>query len=284
MNSNNDVESSKDILEKQKKESSGAETNKELEKENSEDVKKSDYLSFRVDEDKTGENNPLNQMEKGTDTRNPIIKFLEHFGELFVLNLIFILACIPIITIGASVTALLTMTNKMVRAEDGNIWEGFWKAFRANFKPATILWVISLIYMYVIYIVYMMMIRQGETASNVLTVILGLLLVVFTFIFPLLYPIVARYENTTMNYIKNSLIISVANLKAWFVITVIWFIPIFVFMASPIVFAYIWYLWVLIMCSACAYSTSLIMMPIYEKLENKDTVDENSSQSETAEK
>lgn len=246
----------------------------EVETDNSIEEKKSDYLSFRVDEEKTGENNPLNQLEKGTDTRNPIIKFFEHFGELFVLNLIFILACIPVITIGAAVTALLTMTNKMIRAEDGNIWEGFWKAFRSNFKPATILWIISGIYIYIIYMVYMTMLRQTETASNVLTVSLGLLLVVFTFIFPLLFPLVARYENTTWNYIKNALVISIVNLKAWFVITVIWFIPIFVFMANPIIFAYIWYLWILIMCSACAYSTSLIMKPIYEKLEKKEEADE----------
>lgn len=231
---------------------------------------KSDYLALHEAEELTGENNPLNQMEKNTDQRNPIIKFLEHFGELFALNLIFVLACIPIITMGAALAALFTMTNKMVRNEDGKIWEGFWKAFRTNIKPATILWGISLAYMYVIYMVYMLMIRQTGLLTNILTVILGLLLVAFTFTFPLLYPMVARYENTIGNYLKNSLIVSIANLKVWFVTTVIWFIPIFVFMAKPIVFAYLWYFWLLIMCSVCAYCTSLTMQKVYEQLENKD--------------
>ena len=72
---------------------------------------------METEEELTGENNPMNRMEKGTDTRNPIIKALERFGDLFALNLTFILSCIPVITIGASVTALFTMTNKMVRNE-----------------------------------------------------------------------------------------------------------------------------------------------------------------------
>lgn len=232
---------------------------------------KSDYLALQVNEELTGENNPLNQLEKNTDKRNPIIKFLEHFGELFVLNLIFVLACIPVITIGAAVTALFTMTNKMVRNEDGNLWEGYWKAFRLNFKPATILWIISLIYMYMIYGVYMVMIHQTGTMTNILTVLLGLLLVVFSFTFPLLFPLVARYENTIGNYIKNALVVSIVNLKVWFVTCTIWFIPIFVFMAKPIVFAYLWYFWLLIMCSVCAYCTSMMMQKVYAQLENKET-------------
>ena len=99
------------------------------------DEKSSDALA--ENEELTGIHNPLNQMEKGTDKRNPIIRILEKFGDLFVLNLIFVLACIPFVTIGAAVTALFTMTNKMVRNEEGTMWNGFWKAFRDNFKIGT---------------------------------------------------------------------------------------------------------------------------------------------------
>lgn len=38
---------------------------------------------METEEELTGENNPMNRMEKGTDTRNPIIKALERFGDLF---------------------------------------------------------------------------------------------------------------------------------------------------------------------------------------------------------
>ena len=99
---------------------------------------------MEMEEELTGENNPMNRMEKGTDTRNPIIKALERFGDLFILNLTFILSCIPVITIGASVTALFTMTNKMVRNEDGTMWKGFWKAFGQNFKVGTKVWAVIL--------------------------------------------------------------------------------------------------------------------------------------------
>ena len=49
---------------------------------------------------------------------NPVMQFLSKMFDLVVLNLIFILSCIPIITIGASISALYYVCLKMLRGED----------------------------------------------------------------------------------------------------------------------------------------------------------------------
>ena len=68
---------------------------------------------------------------------NPVMEFIAKIFDLVVLNLIFIFSCVPIVTIGASTSALSYVTLKMVRGEDPYIWKNFWKSFRQNFKQGT---------------------------------------------------------------------------------------------------------------------------------------------------
>ena len=76
---------------------------------------------------------------------NPIMEFIAKIFDLILLNLIFIFSCVPIITIGASTSALSYVTLKMVRGEDPYIWQNFWKSFRQNFKQGTLIWVFSIL-------------------------------------------------------------------------------------------------------------------------------------------
>ena len=69
---------------------------------------------------------------------NPVMEFIAKIFDLVILNLIFIFSCVPIITIGASTSALSYVTLKMVRGEDPYIWRNFWKSFRQNFKQGTL--------------------------------------------------------------------------------------------------------------------------------------------------
>ncbi len=48
-------------------------------------------------------------------------RVLSRLTELVLLNFVFILTCLPILTIGASVTALYSITLKMARNEEGYI-------------------------------------------------------------------------------------------------------------------------------------------------------------------
>ena len=61
----------------------------------------------------------------------------EKFGDLFLLNILFTITSLPVITIGASFTALYSMTFKMVRNEEMAIKDGYFKAFKRNFKQST---------------------------------------------------------------------------------------------------------------------------------------------------
>ena len=64
---------------------------------------------------------------------SPIMVFLSKMADLLILNLLALICCIPIITIGASMTAMSYVTLKMVRDEECYIAKDFFKSFRQNF-------------------------------------------------------------------------------------------------------------------------------------------------------
>lgn len=64
--------------------------------------------------------------------------FFREFFELFKLNLIFILFCLPIITIPAAITAMSRLTLTMIRDRNHFLWSDFLEAFKADFKKSTI--------------------------------------------------------------------------------------------------------------------------------------------------
>ena len=72
---------------------------------------------------------------------SPIMRFLSRLFDLIVLNALFIICCLPVVTIGASITAMYSVTLKMIRNEECYIVRGFFSSFKKNFKTATLLWI-----------------------------------------------------------------------------------------------------------------------------------------------
>lgn len=76
-------------------------------------------------------------------------KFYEvvsRIADLVVLNLLFVLCSLPIITIGASTTALYGVTKKMAENREGYIFRNYFRLFKENFKQSTIMWIILLLF------------------------------------------------------------------------------------------------------------------------------------------
>ena len=66
--------------------------------------------------------------------------YLRHFWELLRLNLLYIIACIPIITIGPATAAMTKLCRNYYQERHVYIWTDFWKAFKDNFKQGMFFW------------------------------------------------------------------------------------------------------------------------------------------------
>ena len=199
--------------------------------------------------------------------KDKFFNIMNIFGDMVFLNIVFVLTCIPLITIGASFTALYAITLKMVRKEEGNVLLGFLDAFKKNFISATKAWIVVLLYLWLMYIEYVFLLRCEGMAYNVLIMVMGIELLLLSFALPLLFPIIARYENTTANYFKNSIILSFSKISVWFRVYISWIGPAMITLAKPEVLYYGWFVWVFVLCSLLAYSSSLVIRNLFDDME-----------------
>lgn len=150
-------------------------------------------------------------MNKLFDLESPIFKLLAQVVDIMMLNLLFIIGCLPIFTIGASLTALYKVTLKMASKQDTYIFKEFIFAFKNNFKISTAVWGIMGGIGFLFAINYQFL----QNFSGVLFIFSTVLLMIFTLIylcvFVLIFPYIALYENSIKNYFINSLAISLSN-------------------------------------------------------------------------
>ena len=138
---------------------------------------------------------------------SPVYKFLSKFLDVVKLNFFWILFSIPVITVGASTVAAMSVGLKMVDDEEGYIGKNFLKAFKENWKLGTILWMITVVAVYAIYLDFQLF--EAVENNPIIFLIIGMAsiaLAVAALIYS--YPLTARYENTLINTIQNSINIS----------------------------------------------------------------------------
>ena len=130
------------------------------------------------------------------------------------LNLIWFICCIPIVTIGASTTALYYTSLKIVRDEDHSLGRMFFHSFRENFRQSTVLWLILLAVGLFLagdgYIVYRLRAASTGAPAIMWTLILALIIaaaVVYVIVLLFVFPLVASVSNTNWAMLKNSFFI-----------------------------------------------------------------------------
>lgn len=135
---------------------------------------------------------------------NPIMEFIAKIFDLILLNLIFIFSCVPIITIGASTSALSYVTLKMVRGEDPYIWQNFWKSFRQNFKQGTLIWVFSILVFIFLGMDFYIINSQNTTLFAVIRILLWCVCLVALSVFLYVFPIISHFVCSTTQALKNA--------------------------------------------------------------------------------
>lgn len=143
---------------------------------------------------------------------NILYRILAKFSELLYLGLLWFLFSIPIITIGASTSALYYTINKVVFKKRGKIWENFWSSFKSNFKPATICWLLFLVLYIMTFInFYILRATTSNTDSNTDLFFLAVMLVLITSWANYVFPYIARFQNTIGITLKNAFLMSLSN-------------------------------------------------------------------------
>ena len=164
---------------------------------------------------------------------SPIMIALSKVADLILLNLLVLVCCIPIFTVGASMTALHYVLLKMVKNEEGYITKSFFKSFKENFKQATAIWLILLLIICVLVGDFIIFGYSGVSFPGWLTGVLVAVSVMILIATVHLFPLLSRFENSIMNTYKNSFLIGILNLPKTIIMAVCWLIPLAIAVFLP---------------------------------------------------
>ncbi|MCQ2523201.1 MAG: YesL family protein [Lachnospiraceae bacterium] len=158
---------------------------------------------------------------------SPLMRGLSKMADLMWLNILTLVCCLPIVTAGASVTAMHFVLLKMVRDEDSYITKDFFRSFKQNFVQATIIWlmVVAVGAIMVFDVWYVMFSPEKGNVNTVFfaaIIVSGILyLCVTTFVFPIL----SHFVNSIGKTIKNALFMSILVFPKTVVMVVVGLIP-----------------------------------------------------------
>lgn len=202
-------------------------------------------------------------MDKLFDLDSPVMRFLNRVADLLILNFLMIACCLPIITAGAAFTAMHYVLLKIVRNEEGYLIRGFFRSFAANFKQATILWLIMLL-VTMVYIGDTLIFRYSTLHfPRAVTIAVAVIAVLCLMTAVYVFPLQARFENSIKNTLKNAMLIAFANLPKTITMMVFYALPLIIlrFSAYSLVFL------IMFGISVPAYGAAWLYSGIFKKLE-----------------
>ena len=153
-------------------------------------------------------------MGKFFDLDSSFMRFLSRMADVMILNILVLITCIPIFTIGASMSALHYVLIKMVRNEETYIFKMYFKSFKENFVQGTILWLIMLLIGSIFGFDLYIFVHAGETGMVFpWPVVVAVIVITALYLMTLMYvfPLQARFVNTVGKTIKNAFLMMILN-------------------------------------------------------------------------
>lgn len=147
---------------------------------------------------------------------NFLVRWLVKYFNILMTFLLWLICCVPVITIGASSTAYSAVLMCIARENDDvAVFRRFFGAFTKNFKQATLVWIILAIASVVgaldLY-AFRNVLLEPSTFRTVLVVavllLCGCVLTVMLYVF----PVIARFQVTIKQAFRNALVMGFRNL------------------------------------------------------------------------
>lgn len=196
---------------------------------------------------------------------SPLMRFLTKIADLMVLNILFCVTSIPLITIGASWTALYSVTLKMVRDEEGSVSRSYFRSFRQNFRQATLLWLGVLVVLALLVLDIRVLNGMAEgTAPGLLRVGVEILALLGIMVLQYLFPSLARFEASLADTLKNACMMALAHLPKTALMTAAVVGAVWITLINNTTIAIGLMVWPLIGFSLMAFGNSGILRKIFD--------------------
>ena len=212
---------------------------------------------------------------------SPFFRAMSRVADLLILNVIFVICCIPIVTIGPAHTALFYMTMKMVRNEESYIIRGFFHSFKQNLKQGIIINLIMLAAGFLLWLdIRIVGTSLQGTMKSAMTILMLMMAFIYVMVFIYVYPVLAKFFNTIRNTFVNSLLMAIRHLPQTILMMVVSVLPVAIlFIPEPMatIQSILLLLLILMGFSTIAYCNSFFLVKIFDNYIPKDSDSDDDS-------
>lgn len=195
---------------------------------------------------------------------NKLFQFLGRAADIMILNVVFVICCLPVVTIGASWTALYYVTLKMVKNEESYIVRSFLKSFKDNFKQSTVIWLILLSLGVILGLDIWIMLGVSAAWGKILLYVFFAILILYLFTLSYVFPLLARFDNTNKNTVKNAFLMSIRHLPWTVLLFLLTYLPLILFLFLTGIFFITLPLWLIAGFGLLAFISSYIFVRIFK--------------------
>jgi len=139
---------------------------------------------------------------------------LEKFTSFFLLNILWLFMCIPIVTIFPATAAMFAVVRQWIRQEDSSsVFKPFFVHFKDNFKQSFLIGIIWFAILYSIVFNFQLLASiETPTLNTIMLPFLAIFSILFLFTSFYLFPVMVHFKLPIVGVIKNSFLYSLSKL------------------------------------------------------------------------
>ena len=212
--------------------------------------------------------------KRAFDKDNPFNLFLTRVGTLIVANFLFVIGCIPIVTVGVSLSALNAVMFDFQRNDDVKVSNVFFKAYKENF--------ISGIVGFILCSGFLSMGLVGlfwSLGTKNIALLFGGFIIFGAMTFASLcflafyFGVISRYKNDLPSQVKNGLVVGIVYVRWGVLIWLLWLLAIGPFIILPEIIIYAAPVFAMLGFSLLAYITARIYRRVFRLVDDREITD-----------
>ena len=195
----------------------------------------------------------------------PWVQVLGKIGQMMIMSVLWVVCCLPVITVGASTAALFRMMFNLKEYRSCTL-KDFFKAFKENFRKATVLWLFLLACAAVLAVLFYLVVLVESNMLRLVVVVVFSVLFFAIFIMSLyLFPLTAYFENTVSGTIRNAVAMGLGNLRNSIFAGAVTLLPLVLYIVSYEIFMQLSFLMLILGPGAITYGVVCALTPVFER-------------------
>lgn len=146
--------------------------------------------------------------------QSTFMEIIGKIGDFLLIGILWLLCSLPVITVGAASTALMSASMKRINDEDNGCFRDFFRSFRENFLLSTLLWVAAVLlgaFFALDLYFYAMWSMAGEMIGTILFALFAAATGLYLCVLLFLFPYVAKFQCTFRQAVKNAAYLSMRH-------------------------------------------------------------------------